>query len=208
MAATERVDLEPVPSFRFAIDIEGIVVGWFTECGGLTVERTVYPYEEGGLNAYVHQLPDRIKHTHITLKRGIADEVLWKWFAGERDEGLYEGKVEYRNMSIILYNVDRTEAKRWNVERAYPVKWSGPGLKSGDNLAAIESLEIAQGEGSASSSIQRAMETGQEGNIGEAQPQESSDREIDLPALANKVHDLLKRELTVERERLGRNRAR
>ena len=138
----ERVDLEPVPSFIFAIEIEGITAGWFTECGGLTVERTVYPYEEGGLNAYVHQLPDRIKHTRISLKRGIADEVLWKWFAGERDEGLYEGKVEYRNMTITLYNVDRSVAKRWNVERAYPVKWSGPDLKAESTQVAIESLEI------------------------------------------------------------------
>ena len=138
----ERVDLEPVPGFRFAIEIEGITAGWFTECGGLTVERTVYPYEEGGLNAYVHQLPDRIKHTRISLKRGIADETLWKWFAGERDEGLYEGKVEYRNMTITLYNVDRSVAKRWNVERAYPVKWSGPDLKAASTQVAIESLEI------------------------------------------------------------------
>jgi phage tail-like protein len=141
-AQIERPALEPVPGFRFAVNIDGVTAGWFTECGGLMVERTVYPYEEGGLNAYVHQLPNRIKHTNITLKRGIADETLWKWFAGERDVGLYEAKVAYHDVTIVLYNVDRTEAKRWNVSRAYPVKWTGPDLKAEGNQVAIETLEL------------------------------------------------------------------
>jgi phage tail-like protein len=140
--ALERADLEPTPGFKYAIEIDGLVGAWFAECGGLTAERTVYPYEEGGLNAYVHQLPGRTTHSHITLKRGIADEALWKWFAGEKDAGLYESKVEYRNITIILYNVDRTEAKRWNVSRAYPVKWSGPDLNTDGNQVAVESLEL------------------------------------------------------------------
>jgi phage tail-like protein len=138
----ERPAQEPVAGFRFSVNIDGVATGWFTDCGGLSVERTLYPYEEGGLNAYVHQLPSRIKHTNVTLKRGVADEALWKWFAGDADEGLYEAKVTYRDVTIILYNVDRTEAKRWNLSHAYPVKWTGPDLKAGDNQVAIETLEI------------------------------------------------------------------
>ena len=138
----ERVDWEPVPSFRFVVQLGGTPAGWFTQCGGLTVERTVYPVEEGGLNAFVHQLPNRATSSRITLKRGIADEALWKWFVGQNDAGLYESKVEYRNITIVLYNVDRTEAKRWNVSRAYPVKWSGPDLNTDGNNLAIETLEL------------------------------------------------------------------
>ena len=141
-AETERAGMEPVPNFRFSVEIEGVSVGWFTECGGLNVERATYPYEEGGLNAYVHELPGRVKHTHITLKRGLADEELWKWFAGKSDEGLHEGKVTYRNASIVLYNVDRSVAKRWNIDRSYPVKWSGPDFKSDGNQVAVETLEL------------------------------------------------------------------
>jgi phage tail-like protein len=142
----ERPSLEPIPGFRFAVQIgEGgdrAAAGWFTECSGLTIERTLFTHQEGGVNAYVHQLPDRIKHTNITLKRGVGDAALWRWFAGEGDAGLYEGKVEYRNVTIILYNVDRTEAMRWNVDRAYPVKWNGPSLQAGGNQVAIETLEL------------------------------------------------------------------
>jgi phage tail-like protein len=203
MAAIERPDLEPTPGFRFAIEIKGVVTGWFTECGGLSVERTVYPYQEGGLNAYVHQLPDRIKRTNITLKRGIADEALWKWFAGERDVGLYEGQVASHDVTIVLYNVDRTEAKRWNLPNAYPVRWTGPGLTAGDSLVAVETLELAQGEANASTDVQRAPDASQDVSPAIGAQLDT----IDLAALAEKVHELLKRESRIERERLGWHRA-
>jgi phage tail-like protein len=132
----KRVD--PIAGLRFGVEIEGIIKGWFTECGGLTVERKTEPHKEGGVNDYVHQLPGQIEYTHITLKRGVADDALWNWF----QKGLYDGKVERRNVSIILYNGDRTKAKRWNLRKAYPVKWTGPDLKADSNQVAIETLEI------------------------------------------------------------------
>jgi len=132
----KRVD--PIAGLRFGVEIEGIIKGWFTACGGLTVERKTEPHKEGGVNDYVHQLPGRIEYTHITLKRGVADDALWDWF----QKGLYDGKVERRNVSIILYNGDRTKAKRWNLRKAYPVKWTGPDLKADSNQVAIETLEI------------------------------------------------------------------
>ncbi|MBK8932716.1 MAG: phage tail protein [Chloroflexi bacterium] len=33
----------------------------------------------------------------------------------------------------------------WDIEAAYPVKWSGPQLNSGDNTIAIQTLEFACG---------------------------------------------------------------
>ena len=129
---------DPVSGFRFGIEIKGIICGWFTECGGLTVERQVIPHSEGGVNDFVHQLPGRIKYTNVTLKRGVADDVLWDWF----QEGLYDGKVKRLPVSIILYDGQRTKAKRWNLRDAYPVKWVGPDLKAESTQVAIESLEI------------------------------------------------------------------
>ena len=131
-------DFRPVAEFRFSVELGNTFVAWFTECSGLSVERTVVPYEEGGVNTYVHQLPDRIKYTSVTLKRGIADDVLWAWF----QEGLYDGKVRRENVSILLFNTDRSKTRRWNLVRAYPTKWTGPDLRSGDNGVAVETLQI------------------------------------------------------------------
>jgi phage tail-like protein len=191
-------EYEPVPAFRFAVEIQGIVAGWFTECSGLSVERAVRPYEEGGLNAYVHQLAGRVTAARITLRRGVAGPPLWEWFAGEKGEGLHEGKVAHRDVTIILLNADHTEAGRWNLPQALPVKWSGPQVAAASDQAAIETLVLAQGDGAAGS-VQRALEDEEVAAL----PYQGAQQRVELPALAHRVFALLKQELRVERERLG-----
>jgi phage tail-like protein len=104
----------------------------------LTAEREVYTHQEGGANDYEHKLPGRVKYTNVTLKRGIADDSLWKWFT----TGLYDAKVKRRDISIILYNADRTKAKRWNLIEAFPTKWSGPDFNTDGAQVAVETLEL------------------------------------------------------------------
>jgi phage tail-like protein len=133
---SERVD--PVVKFRFSVKIKDAVVGWFTDCSGLTVERETVQHPEGGINDYVHQLPGRVKQSRVTLKRGLADNALWNWF----EKGLYDGKVERNNITIVLYNSDLSKKKQWDLENAYPVKWTGPDFQSDSNQATVESLEI------------------------------------------------------------------
>ena len=35
------------------------------------------------------------------------------------------------------------DVKRWNLKRAFPVKWVGPDLKASSSEVSIETLEIA-----------------------------------------------------------------
>lgn len=135
-AVTGTVD--PVAGFRFGVEIEGNIVGWFTECSGLAVERGVLAHKEGGQNAYVHQLPERVTYPKVTLKRGMADMQLWQWFR----TGLYDLKVKRRPVSILLYSGDRQGVKRWELVDAFPTKWTGPTLKADSNQVAVESLEL------------------------------------------------------------------
>jgi phage tail-like protein len=137
MAAGRRVD--PIAGFRFGVEIRGVVQGWFTECSGLTIEREVVEHREGGVNDYVHKLPGPTKYANITLKRGIADNKLWEWYR----KGLYDGQVERHNISIILYNGNRSQAKRWNLTDAYPIKLAGPDFKAEGTEVAVETLELA-----------------------------------------------------------------
>jgi phage tail-like protein len=130
--------LELTSGFRFGVEIGGEKVAWFTECSGLSIEREALPQKEGGQNAYVHQLPGRVSYPKVTLKRGIADMALWKWFR----EGLYDLKVKRQPVSIILYSGDRQRAKRWDLKDAFPTKWTGPDLKTDSNQVAVEGLEL------------------------------------------------------------------
>jgi phage tail-like protein len=198
MALAERID--HAADFRFGVEIEGLVVGWFAECGGLSIEREILAYKEGGLNAYAHQLPGRVKSTDITLKRGVAEWELWRWFR----KGLYDLQVERRNVSIILYGGDRAERERWDLTEVFPVQWNGPELNAEGNAVAVETLRIGRGSDPLRSPIQRAPDNGQPASVTAAGRPGPSNAAIELPLLAGKVYELLRQELRWERERMGR----
>lgn len=131
-------DKRPYPSNLFNVEIEGIQEAFFKECSGLQAETEILSFEEGGVNGYVHKLPGRTKFPNIVLKRGITNSGwLWDWY-----QKVASGKIERKNLSIVLYNHKGDEVKRWSFERAYPVKWSGTDLKADESAVAVETLEI------------------------------------------------------------------
>jgi phage tail-like protein len=126
-------------SFEFRIEIEGIVYAQASEVTGLSMETETEPYEEGGVNDFVHQLPKRTKYQHIVLKRGITDkDEMWNWY-----KDVVNGKFKRKNGAIILMDVIGDDKWRWNFIDAYPVKWTGPELRANSNTVAFESIELA-----------------------------------------------------------------
>jgi len=144
--------VDPLPAYKFFIFVElgGVIEAKFTEVSGLSVEREVETYYEGGNNDRVHNLPGRIKHGHITLKRGVTySRTLWDWFHKKPAAGLLGGTPKYGvvekiPLSIILNSpVGPIPARWYDLEDAFPVKLTGPGLNTDSNEIAIEELEIA-----------------------------------------------------------------
>ena len=137
-----RVD--PFATFKFHVEIGDIKEAAFDECSGLEMSTDVKDYEEGGLNEYVHKIPGRIKHSNVTLKRGLAaSNELFIWFQ-EMEECLLTGKpVEFRKVTITLNGTAGQATMNWTLADAFPVKWSGPGFKASESAVAIETLEFA-----------------------------------------------------------------
>jgi len=131
---------DPAPVYKFWVELGDTIVAEFKECGGLSIDRKIETYREGGVNHFVHKLPGHIEYANISLKYGIlADRKLWDWF----QKGLYDASVERTNFSILLRDVTGEVVRTWSVVDAYPVKWQGPQLSSDGNQIAIETLEIA-----------------------------------------------------------------
>lgn len=129
---------DPTGSFRFWVEIDGLLVAGFTEVSGLQSEVEVEEFREGGVNEYVHMLPRITKYPNIVLKRGVtSSDNLWSWY-----EKVTEGNINRKNGSIILLSQQGLELWRWNFFEAYPVKWVGPELKSSSSEVAVETLEI------------------------------------------------------------------
>lgn len=131
--------VEGHPACRFYVEMGGNSAAVFTEVSGLSVEMAVEEIEEGGNNGFTHRLPGRCKVSNLTLKRGMtANNDFFKWIME-----VAQGKIERRNLSLILYTIEGEPMLRWNFNNAYPVKWSGPQFKADANAIAIESLELA-----------------------------------------------------------------
>jgi phage tail-like protein len=133
-------EFDPIPNFTFAVSLEGVEVGYFNECQGLTNEREVVEFKEGGTNDFVYMFPSRATPARFTLKRGTDPELkLLDWF----NKGLVNGKVKRINMSIIVYNRAREPVQTWDIADAWVIKYTGPSLKADDVIPAAEEVEIA-----------------------------------------------------------------
>jgi phage tail-like protein len=136
-AIAQRTD--PYVGAHFFIEVEGVDHGGFSECSGLDAQTEVLEYPEGGNNGYVHKLPGRTKFANVILKYGVTDSTaLWEWF-----QDVIRGKVERKDVSVVLYSNTQEEARRWNLRQAFPVKWTGPAFNGGTPAVAVETLELA-----------------------------------------------------------------
>jgi phage tail-like protein len=131
---------DPYPAFNFLVEIEGILVGGFSECSGLTVETEFTDYREGGRNEYVHRFAGPTKYSPLVLKHGITlIDGLWSW----HQEIVQEEKVTRRNGTIYLLNKEHLPVIWWDFKEAFPTKWTGPSLRADSGAVAVESVELA-----------------------------------------------------------------
>jgi phage tail-like protein len=137
MATGERTD--PYRSFNFQLEIDGVPLGAFSECSGLTAEGDAVDYREGtDFQPNVRKLVGLRKYTNITLKRGYTqDKSLWAWHVN-----IVNGIPDRRNVTIVLMNEQRQPMLRWHAENAWLNKIEAPSLKASGNEVAMESVEL------------------------------------------------------------------
>ena len=129
---------DPYGSFRFIVEIDGIVRAAFKEVSGLESDVEVKDYREGGENTTVRKLPGLTKYGNIQLKWGMTDDPeLYDWH-----QDVIRGDFERKNGSIVLFNQKGDEVARWNFVRAWPTKWNGPALNAESSDIAIDTLEL------------------------------------------------------------------
>jgi phage tail-like protein len=134
---------DPLVGFHFGVEIQGMVTGYFTECSGLGSEHEVIEHkvvDESG-HEMMMKIPGRLKWANISLKRGITDSMdIWDWRKMVEDGDVDSARA---NGSIVMFDEKFDEVARWNFENAWPVKVSGPSVKSDSNEIGIEELSIA-----------------------------------------------------------------
>jgi phage tail-like protein len=125
--------------------VDGVLLAGFGELSGLQAQTEVFEYKEGGLNSYTHKLPGRTTYSNVTLKWGATNSSdLWKWYHDLLTST--KTKDQKKRVSIVHYDEEHQEVRRWNLSGVFPVKWVGPSFNSATSAVAIDSLELAYAE--------------------------------------------------------------
>jgi len=136
------IDEDPLLGFNFALELEGSIAGYFTECGGIGSEHEIVEHKVVDKSGHeiVRKIPGRLKWQDITLKRGITSDMqIWEWRAD-----LVNGDMAPARKNISITMMDRTYAPVavWHFQNAWPSKVSGPSFKSDDNSFGVEEVTL------------------------------------------------------------------
>jgi phage tail-like protein len=125
---------------HFVLTVGDAGVGHFLSCSGLQAEYETYPYAEGGLNTFVHQLRGRMKYGNIVLTRGVTkSKALLDWFQSSKE------RPQRDSVTISMLDSTLQVVQEWAFSAAWAVRYSGPEVNvevAGEGMS-IESVEIA-----------------------------------------------------------------
>jgi phage tail-like protein len=132
-------DDDPAITVCFSVTVDGNDLGSFNSCDGLGAEVVIEQREEGGNNAFVHQLPTRVKYSNIKLSRPLTSqtEKVTAWI-----RSMNTG-VKRKTGQIVAMRGDGTVVARWGLSGVVPVRWTGPSLNPDSPKVATETIEIA-----------------------------------------------------------------
>lgn len=138
MAATRK---DPYKSFRFLVEIDGIVQAGFSEVTVPESSQEPIEYREGNNSPTMRKIPGMIKYGNVVLKWGTTDSMeLYAWRKAV-EEG--QSSSARRNMAVIVLNELGDSTARWEFREAWPTKYDAADLKASGSDIAIETLEIA-----------------------------------------------------------------
>ena len=86
MGTSVRTD--PFRAFNFRVEFDGLTIGSFRECSGLTAEGDAVDYREGtDIPLTVRKLVGLRKYTNVVLKKGYTENrELWDWYRNISNE--------------------------------------------------------------------------------------------------------------------------
>ena len=137
----EQDQFWPMPKFYFSVDIDDLTDLPFLEVSGLEVEADNISYRHGNDPSFgTIQMPGVKKSGNLILKKGV--------FA---NEDLYQSLISKialntsKRMTVVIRLLDENAEPRitWQINNAFPLKYSSTDMNSESSEAAIESIEFS-----------------------------------------------------------------
>jgi phage tail-like protein len=154
---------------RFHVVVDGVDLGGWGKCTGLSVDFHPETINEGGNYDYKPILPGQIEYHPITLERAMeASSTMrvqqwlrqrvnsWVHAASSGHSALEQGANMISNAvgigniasgaggtgQITLFDATGTPVSTWQLRNVYPSKWYGPDLDAKTAGIAMERLEL------------------------------------------------------------------
>ena len=130
----------PYTKFRFKVEVDNTIVAEVTEVSGFDASVDVTEYREGNERPTTRKVQGLRKFGNITLKTGlIASHALYDWLNPSNENAA----IPRKNVAITLLSEDMSTALAvWQIEAAWPIKYSGPDLNATSSEVAFESIEL------------------------------------------------------------------
>jgi phage tail-like protein len=134
----------PAGNFIFQLNLGGAEkAAFFAEASGLSTENQVIEHTAADANG--KPLPQRfagqVRWSNIVLKRGVdTAQQLWTW-----RQAILNGEIESNRQTVTITVLDQTAkaVAAYSFLRAWPCKYSSPGLNAGGNEILVEEIELA-----------------------------------------------------------------
>ncbi len=128
----------PYRNSYFTVELDGMLLGGFSQISGLSAETEVEAIREGGVNYTVYQLVGQTSYPEITLSHGLAQgNMLFPWY-----QSVLEGDVIKHSATIYLLDEISEPVMWWEIVQAWPKSWKGPSFDAKTADIAIEELVI------------------------------------------------------------------
>ncbi|MEV4194762.1 phage tail protein [Streptomyces toxytricini] len=123
----------------FKLTIDGLNLGLFNGCDGLSSQVEIEQHQEGGNNGFVWQLPTRVVFPTIRLTRPLTSETarVAAWISS------ISTGITRPTAQIAALRADGSVVAQWGLVEVLPVSWTGPTLDASRPAVATETLEIA-----------------------------------------------------------------
>jgi phage tail-like protein len=131
---------------RFRVTVDGINLGGWSKCSGLTVEFKSTPVKEGGNYDYQTILADCIEYKPITLERAMnaAESAKVQGWLRSKVSGWMNAMQSGGGATakITLLDSHLHDVSSWSLRNVYPAKWDGPDLSTSTFGIAVEKLTL------------------------------------------------------------------
>jgi phage tail-like protein len=135
--------LDPLATYSFGVEIDGITIAQFKEVSGLGISIGVIENRgnQPGALPVLQKMPGSVKYDDIHLSRGkVSDPAFWDWI-----KTVQEGKIDQarKDGAVILYDYSRGEVTRFNFFGGWPSRVEIGKLSAGADSVLLESVVIA-----------------------------------------------------------------